>query len=60
MKAFQCSTCKLLQDYDEYCSCGADIDMRISHRTKGDAERCRSVYEPLEKSEIWHAKFPWE
>lgn len=60
MKAYQCSQCKCLQDFDEYCACGAGIDPRPNHRQKGDAELCKKHFEPLKEKEIWHEQFSWE
>jgi hypothetical protein len=60
MKAYQCSTCEHLHDYDETCGCGIGIDPRPNHREKGDAELCKNNYKPLEKSKKWHEKFKWE
>jgi len=60
MKAYQCSKCANLQDYDEMCCCGADIDPRTNHREKGDAEHCRKEFELLEEKKRWHGKFAWE
>lgn len=60
MKAYQCSTCKHLMDYDEICNCQIGIDARPNHRDKGDAELCRQNYELLPKEKQWHEKFSWE
>lgn len=60
MKAYQCSECDKLRDYDDYCNCAMGIDVRIGHREKGDAELCRKSFEQIEKSKHWHEKFSWE
>ena len=60
MRAYQCSKCKLLQDFDERCACVLPIDARPGHREKGDAELCKENFEPLEVKKQWHAKFSWE
>lgn len=36
MKAYQCSKCENLSDYDENCQCQLGIDPRPSHREKGN------------------------
>ena len=59
-KAFRCSKCTNLQDYDEYCSCSVLGDMRPQHREKGDAEICKKNFELLEEKQQWHEKFSWE
>lgn len=43
MKAYQCSMCKHLQDYEEKCDCQIGIDARPNHRQKGDAELCKKL-----------------
>lgn len=48
MRAYQCSKCKLLQDFDERCACVLPIDIRPGHREKGDAELCKDNFEPLD------------
>ena len=60
MKAYQCSQCAKLADYDDYCGCLIGIDPRPNHREKGDAERCKSEFEPLSAKDQWHEKFKWE
>ena len=60
MRAFQCSKCKKLQDHDEYCMCGAEIDIRPRFREKGDAEKCKANFELLEEKARWHEAFYWE
>lgn len=60
MKAYQCSKCKHLGDYDEICQCNIGIDPRTNHREKNDAELCRSNFELLDTKERWHEKFSWE
>lgn len=60
MKAYQCSKCALLCDYDEYCSCSVLGDMRPQNRKKGDAEICKKNFELLPEKERWHEKFNWE
>lgn len=60
MKAYQCSKCVHLCDYDEYCQCAIGIDPRTNHREKGDAELCRKNFEPLTAEKHWHEKFIWE
>lgn len=60
MKAYQCSECKLLRDYDDYCQCAIGIDARPNHREKGDAELCRKNFEQIDKEKHWHEKFSWE
>jgi len=60
MKAYQCSMCKHLQDYEEKCDCQIGIDARPNHRQKGDAELCRKNFEPLKPEKRWHEKFSWE
>ncbi|MEE1085803.1 MAG: hypothetical protein U0L05_01315 [Schaedlerella sp.] len=60
MRAYQCSRCKHLQDYDEYCACQIGIDPRPNHREKHDAKRCRENFKPLTTEEQWHEKFSWE
>lgn len=59
MKAYRCSECKNLRDYDEYCGCPV-VDPRLNHREKGDAELCKSSFEQIEKEKRWHEKFSWE
>ncbi len=60
MKAYQCSKCIHLQDYDETCGCQIGIDVRLGHREKGDAELCKKNFEQLEEDKKWHEKFSWE
>ena len=60
MRAYQCSRCKLLQDFDERCACVLPIDIRPGYREKGDAELCKANFEPLEEKKQWHSKFSWE
>jgi len=60
MKAYKCSQCEHLQDYDDMCGCGIGIDPRIGHREKGDAELCKKNFKLLPKEKHWHAKFSWE
>lgn len=60
MKAYQCSKCKQLYDYDEYVQCLIGIDARTNHREKGNAELCRNSFEPLDEKKQWHEKFSWE
>lgn len=60
MKAYQCSKCEHLQDYDETCGCQIGIDPRPNHREKGDAELCGKSFEPLKEEKQWHEKFSWE
>lgn len=59
MKAYQCSECDKLRDYDGYCQC-AILDARTNHREKGDAEICKKNFKQLEKEKHWHEKFHWE
>lgn len=60
MKAYQCSKCVNLCDYDENCQCSIGIDPRPNHRGKGNAELCKKNFELLEKAKKWHGKFSWE
>lgn len=60
MKAYQCSECANLCDYDESCNCSTGIDPRHNHREKGDAELCRQNFKKIEKKKHWHEKFAWE
>lgn len=60
MKAYQCSKCENLCDYDEYCQCSIGIDIRPKHREKGNAELCKTNFKPLKDKEQWHEKFSWE
>ena len=60
MKAYQCSKCSHLHDYDEYCQCSIGIDPRPSHREKGNAELCKKEFKPLKAEKQWHEKFSWE
>ena len=60
MKAYQCSQCQNLQDYDERCGCSVGIDPRTNHREKGDAELCREHFKLLEEKKRWHERFHWE
>lgn len=60
MKAYQCSKCENLCDYDENCQCLIGIDTRPNHREKGDAELCKRNFIPLEEKKKWHEKFSWE
>ena len=60
MKAFKCSECVHLQDYDNNCGCIIGIDARLNHREKGDAERCKKNFIQVEKEKHWHEKFKWE
>jgi len=60
MKAYQCSKCACLCDYDENCQCSIGIDPRLHHREKGDVELCKNNFEPLKEGKHWHEKFSWE
>lgn len=60
MRAYQCSRCELLRDYEEFCMCGADLEIRPKYRSKGGAKICKENFKPLDKKEIWHKKFWWE
>lgn len=60
MKAYQCSKCTQLLDYDEYATCRFVGDIRPNHREKGDAKLCRENFELLEEEKQWHEKFSWE
>ena len=60
MIAYQCSRCVQLVDCDEHCQCMTGIDPRTNHRQKGDAAKCRSNFEALEKDRQWHEPFAWE
>lgn len=60
MKAYRCSECTALHDYDEYVMCAFGIDPRPNHREKGDAELCKNNFKPLDQKEQWHKKFSWE
>lgn len=61
MKAYQCSKCKHLNDYDEYCNCTfIGADMRPNHRSKETLKECKENFEELPKEERWHEKFSWE
>lgn len=60
MKAYQCSKCANLEDYEEYCGCSIGIDVRIGYRKKGDAERCKKNYKFLSRDKQWHQEFSWE
>ena len=61
MKAYQCSKCANLYDYDEYCQCSVSIDARPGHREKGNAETCKKNFELIRQEEKrWHEKFKWE
>lgn len=60
MKAYQCSQCARMINYDDYCQCNVEIDPRPNHRVKGDAERCRENFERLPNEKQWHEKFSWE
>jgi hypothetical protein len=60
MKAYQCSKCENLRDYDEYCQCSIGIDVRPNHREKGNAELCKKNFKQLEERKQWHEKFSWE
>ena len=60
MKAYQCSKCENLQDYDESCQCLEGIDPRPNHRVKGDTKLCKKEFRPLEEKQRWHKSFSWE
>lgn len=60
MKAYQCSECENMCDYDEYCNCSVGIDPRPNYRANGDAELCRENFKQIEKEKHWHEKFAWE
>lgn len=60
VKAYQCSKCSILRDYDEYVQCAVGIDPRPNHREKGDAVLCKENFEPLPEKDQWHEKFSWE
>lgn len=60
MKAYQCSKCVHLSNYDDYCQCDIGIDARTNHREKGGAERCIEQFELLPEGKYWHEKFSWE
>ena len=60
MKAYQCSKCASLADYDENCQCPNGIDPRPNHRGKGDVALCKEHFVPLEEDKKWHEKFSWE
>lgn len=58
-RAYQCSQCKNLVDYDEFCGCPI-LDPRPNSRGKGDAKLCKENFEYLEPKKQWHEKFYWE
>lgn len=58
MKAYQCSKCEHMKDYDEFCLCAMEIDPKPKHRENGDKEKCLEAFEPVKKE--WHEKFSWE
>lgn len=60
MKAYQCSKCELLRDYDEYVQCGLGLDIRPPYREKGGVKECKENFKPLEKRKQWHTPFYWE
>ena len=60
MKAYQCSRCQLLRDYDEYCACLVLGDVRPNRREVGNAKKCKEIFFPLSEKETWHEKFSWE
>jgi len=60
MKAYQCSRCENLQDYDDYCNCSLEIDIRPNHREKGSTKLCKENFKPLKEEKQWHEKFSWE
>jgi len=60
MKAYQCSKCKLLLDFNDHCACALSIYIKPSQRETGGATMCRVNFEPLEEGKIWHEKFSWE
>jgi len=60
MKAYQCSKCENLCDYDEYCQCSTGIDIRPNHREQGNANLCKKNFKLLKEKEQWHEKFSWE
>ena len=60
MKAYQCSRCKLLQDFDTRCDCALGIDPRPKYREKGMHKVCNEQFIPLEEKDEWHERFSWE
>lgn len=60
MKAYQCSKCAHLGDYDEYCQCNLGIDIRPGHREPGSDTLCKEHFKELPPEMRWHSKFRWE
>lgn len=58
MKAFQCSKCEHMKDYETHCNCCMNIDPRPNHREKGNREKCLDLFEPVKNE--WFAPFSWE
>lgn len=56
MKTYQCSKCKHLTDYDDYCACSIGIDLQ----RRNEAAWCKESFEPLEPGKEWHERFRWE